>query len=158
MDALTECTSSPALVHEYFGDNLYQERTFAGGDIEAAARNAELTIRGEYGTGRQSGAPMECRGVLAYRDHRLDQVVVYASTQTPHTVRVALSDILGIEERCIRVVAPDVGGGFGPKARLYPEEIVLTALALCGRKLAFEFKLHPIGARAWAGLNSRRRS
>jgi carbon-monoxide dehydrogenase large subunit len=45
-------------------------------------------------------------------------------------VRVALSDILGIEERCIRVVAPDVGGGFGPKARLYPEEIVLTALAL----------------------------
>jgi carbon-monoxide dehydrogenase large subunit len=130
MDALTECTSSPALVHEYFGDNLYQERTFAGGDIEAAARNAELTIRREYSTGRQSGAPMECRGVLAYRDHRLDQVVVYASTQTPHTVRVALSDILGIEERCIRVVAPDVGGGFGPKARLYPEEIVLTALAL----------------------------
>ena len=50
--------------------------------------------------------------------------------RTPHTVRVALSDILGIEERCIRVVAPDVGGGFGPKARLYPEEIVLTALAL----------------------------
>ena len=73
---------------------------------------------------------MECRGVLAYRDHRLDQVVVYASTQTPHLVRVALSDILGIEERCIRVVAPDVGGGFGPKARLYPEEIVLAALAL----------------------------
>ena len=73
---------------------------------------------------------MECRGVLAYRDHRLDQVVVYVSTQTPHIVRVALSDILGIEERRIRVIAPDVGGGFGPKARLYPEEIVLTALAL----------------------------
>jgi carbon-monoxide dehydrogenase large subunit len=130
VDPLAQCTSSPALVHEYFGDNLYQERTFAGGDIEAAARNAELAIRREYSTGRQSGASMECRGVLAYRDHRLDQVVVYASTQTPHTVRVALSEILGIEERCIRVVAPDVGGGFGPKARLYPEEIVLTALAL----------------------------
>ena len=64
---------------------------------------------------RQSGAPMECRGVLAYRDHRLDEVVVYASTQTPHTMRVALGEILGIEERCIRVVAPDVGGGFGPE-------------------------------------------
>jgi aerobic carbon-monoxide dehydrogenase large subunit len=130
MCALTEGASSPALVHEYFGDNLYQERTFAGGDIEAAARIAELTISREYRTGRQSGSPMECRGVLAYRDHRLDQVVVYASTQTPHTVRVALSDILGIEERRVRVVAPDVGGGFGPKVRLYPEEIVLTALAL----------------------------
>ncbi len=66
---------------------------------------------------------MECRGVLAYRDHRLDEVVVYASTQTLHTIRVALGEILGLEERCIRVVAPDVGGGFGPKARLYPEEI-----------------------------------
>lgn len=110
--------------------NLYQERTFAGGDIEAAARSAELTVSREYRTGRQSGASMECRGVLAYRDHRLDQVLVYVSTQTPHIVRVAISDILGIEERRIRVVAPDVGGGFGPKARLYPEEIVLTALAL----------------------------
>ena len=68
--------------------------------------------------------------MLAYRDYRLDEVVVYASTQTPHTVRVAIAEILGIEERCIRVVAPDVGGGFGPKARLYPEEIILAALAL----------------------------
>jgi aerobic carbon-monoxide dehydrogenase large subunit len=119
-----------ALVHEYFGDNLYQERTIEAGDIEAAARAAEVTVSREYRMNRQSGAPMECRGVLAHRDHRLDQVVVYASTQTPHTMRVALGEFLGIEERCIRVVAPDVGGGFGPKARLYPEEIVLAALAL----------------------------
>ena len=79
---------------------------------------------------RQSGSPLEGRAVLACRDHRLDEVVIYASTQTPHTVRVALGEILGIEERRIRVVAPDVGGGFGPKARLYPEEIILAALAL----------------------------
>jgi aerobic carbon-monoxide dehydrogenase large subunit len=68
--------------------------------------------------------------VLAYRDHRLDEVVVYASTQTPHTVRVALGEILDLDLHRIRVVAPDVGGGFGPKARLYPEEIILAALAL----------------------------
>jgi len=79
---------------------------------------------------RQSGAPLEGRAVLAYRVHRLDEVVVYASTQTPHTMRVAIAEILGIDERSIRVVAPDVGGGFGPKARLYPEEIILAALAL----------------------------
>ena len=77
---------------------------------------------------RQSGAPLEGRAVLAYRDHRLDEVVIYASTQTPHMVRVAIADNLGIDERCVRVVAPDVGGGFGPKARLYPEEIILAAL------------------------------
>ncbi len=56
--------------------------------------------------------------------------MVYASTQTPHTVRVALGEFLGLELRRLRVVAPDVGGGFGPKARLYPEEIILAALAL----------------------------
>jgi carbon-monoxide dehydrogenase large subunit len=128
--AQTERAGSPALVHEYFGDNLYQERTFTGGDIDAAARAAEITITREFRTARQSGSSMECRGVLAYRDHRLDEVVVYASTQTPHPLRVALAEILGIEERRIRVVAPDVGGGFGPKARLYPEEIIIAALAL----------------------------
>ena len=68
--------------------------------------------------------------MLAHRDYRLDQIVVYASTQTPHTVRVAIAETLGIDERRLRVIAPDVGGGFGLKARLYPEEVILTALAL----------------------------
>jgi len=119
-----------ALVHDSWGDNLFSERTLDGGDIAAAARAAEITVTREYRMNRQSGASMEGRAVLACRDHRLDEVVVYASTQTPHTVRVALGEILDIEERRIRVVAPDVGGGFGPKARLYPEEIILAALAL----------------------------
>ncbi|MEA2745356.1 MAG: aerobic carbon-monoxide dehydrogenase large subunit [Acetobacteraceae bacterium] len=130
IDASAARAGSPVLVHDSFGDNLFQERTIVGGDIVAAARAAEITITRKYRTNHQSGAPTECRGVLAYRDHRLDEVVVHASTQTPHTMRVALGEFLGIEERCIRVIAPDVGGGFGPKARLYPEEIILTALAL----------------------------
>jgi len=130
VDSLAARAGGQTFVHDYFGDNLFQERTITAGDIDAAARDAELTVTREYRMNRQSGAAMECRGILAYRDHRLDEVVVYASTQTPHTMRVALGEILGLEERCIRVVAPDVGGGFGPKARLYPEEIVLTALAL----------------------------
>ena len=119
-----------ALVHEYWGDNLYLERSIDAGDIEAAARDADITVTREYRMNRQSGSPLEGRAVLACRDHRLDEIVVYASTQTPHTVRVAIGEILGIEARCLRIVAPDVGGGFGPKARLYPEEIILAALAL----------------------------
>jgi carbon-monoxide dehydrogenase large subunit len=130
VDAPLVWRGSRHLVHESWGDNLYLERTIEGGDIEAAARAAEITVTREYRMNRQSGAPLEGRAVLAYRDHRLDEVVVYASTQTPHTVRVALGEILDIELRRIRVVAPDVGGGFGPKARLYPEEIILAALAL----------------------------
>jgi aerobic carbon-monoxide dehydrogenase large subunit len=117
-------------VHDGWGDNLFSERVFAGGDIEAAARDAAITIRREYRMNRQSGAPLEGRAVLAYRDWRLDEVVIYTSTQTPHTVRVGLGEILDLDLRRLRVVAPDVGGGFGPKARLYPEEIILAALAL----------------------------
>lgn len=130
VDAYTARAGSSCLVHEYFGDNLFHETLIEGGDIETAARVATITLSREYRMNRQSGAPMECRGVLVCHDHRLDEVVIYASTQTPHTIRVALAEILGLEARRIRVVAPDVGGGFGPKARLYPEEIVLTALAL----------------------------
>jgi aerobic carbon-monoxide dehydrogenase large subunit len=130
VDAPRDMRGSRHPVHEHWGDNLYSERVFEGGDIEAAARAAEITLTREYRMHRQSGAPLEGRAVLAYRDHRLDEVVVYASTQTPHTVRVALGEFLGLELRRIRVVAPDVGGGFGPKARLYPEEIILAALAL----------------------------
>jgi aerobic carbon-monoxide dehydrogenase large subunit len=130
VDAPAALRSGGALVHDNWGDNLYQERVVEGGDIEAAARTAEIVVKREYRMNRQSGSPMEGRAVLAYLDHRLDEVVVYTSTQTPHTLRVALGDLLGIEQRRIRVVAPDVGGGFGPKARLYPEEIVMAALAL----------------------------
>jgi aerobic carbon-monoxide dehydrogenase large subunit len=119
-----------ALVHEQWGDNLFIERSIEAGDIDAVARTAAITVTREFRMNRQSGSPLEGRAVLAYRDHRLDEVVVYASTQTPHTVRVAIAETLGIEERRLRVVAPDVGGGFGPKARLYPEEIILAALAL----------------------------
>ncbi len=122
------CSRHP--VHDHWGDNLYSERVFEGGDIDAAARAAAATVTREYRMHRQSGAPLEGRAVLAYRDHRLDEIVVYASTQTPHTVRVALGELLDLDLRRLRVVAPDVGGGFGPKARLYPEEIVLAALAL----------------------------
>ncbi len=117
-------------VHDGWGDNLFSERVFEGGDIEAAARAAHITIRREYRMNRQSGAPLEGRAVLAYRDWRLDEIVVFASTQTPHTLRVALGEILDLDMRRLRVVAPDVGGGFGPKARLYPEELILAALAL----------------------------
>jgi carbon-monoxide dehydrogenase large subunit len=130
VDARREMRGSRHPVHEGWGDNLYLEHMLAGGDIEAVARAAEITVTREFRMHRQSGAPLECRGVLAYRDHRLDEIVLYASTQTPHQMRVALGEMLDLEERRIRVVAPDVGGGFGPKARLYPEETIVAALAL----------------------------
>ena len=129
VDAVAALRPGGPLVHEYWGDNVFSDRTLEGGDIEAAASAAEIVVKREYRMNRQSGSPMEGRAVLATRDHRLDEIFIYASTQTPHTVRVAIAEILDLEERRLRVVAPDVGGGFGPKARLYPEEIIMAALA-----------------------------
>src|SRR5437667_1810380 len=72
VDPLRDMRGSPALVHEHWGDNLYLERTIEGGNIEAAARAAEITVTRRYRMNRQSGVPLEGRAVLAYRDHRLD--------------------------------------------------------------------------------------
>jgi carbon-monoxide dehydrogenase large subunit len=130
VDAAAAAKGSPVLVHESWADNLFIERTIQGGDIEVARREAEIVVQREYKLHRQASVPLEGRGVLAYLDRRLDELVVYTSTQVPHTIRLGLSEMLGIEERRIRVIAPDVGGGFGGKARLSQEEVAVAALAL----------------------------
>src|SRR5262245_1104720 len=122
--------SAPALLHEGWSNNLYIQRLFEGGNIDDARQRAEVVVERRYRMNRQAAVPMEGRAVMAYRDQRLDELVVYDSTQVPHIIRLGLSEVLGLEERKIRVVAPDVGGGFGSKARLLPEEVVLAALAL----------------------------
>ena len=68
-------------------------------------------------------SPLEGRGVVATWDRRLEQLLVYSSTQLPHIVRTGLAGCLGLDQARIRVVAPDVGGGFGYKGILLPEEV-----------------------------------
>ena len=79
---------------------------------------------------RQSTVPLECRGVLAYGDHRNDELVVYLSTQGAHVVRIGLARALGLPENKVRIIAPDVGGGFGGKNRIMPEDIAVAAIAM----------------------------
>ena len=79
---------------------------------------------------RQATVSLECRGVLAYWDHRNDELVVYLSTQGGHVMRIGLPQALGLPENKIRVIAPDVGGGFGGKNRIMPEDIAVAAIAL----------------------------
>jgi carbon-monoxide dehydrogenase large subunit len=130
IDAAAALTDAPSLVHENWSNNLFIERVFQDGDIDAMARTAEVVVRRDYRMHRHVAVPLEGRAVLAYRDHRLDELVVYTSTQVPHIIRLGLSEVLGLDERRIRVIAPDVGGGFGSKARLSPEEAAIAALAL----------------------------
>ena len=117
------------LVHEEWGDNIYLESRWDG-DIEAAKAKATITVNREFRTNRQCMAPMEGKGVVAYWDRRLDQLVLYTSTQMPHIVRTGLAECLGLDQAKIRVIAPDVGGGFGYKGILTPEEVCVAWLAM----------------------------
>ena len=87
-----------------------------------------MAVSGRYEVGRHTGVPMETRGVVAeFREGRL---TVWSSTQFPHIARTMLSYCLPLDENDIRVIVPDVGGGFGVKAEFYPEEVTIPWLAM----------------------------
>jgi len=117
------------LVHEHWPENVFLE-TSVEIDFEAASKNAAVVVKRTFRTARQSMAPMEGRGVVAYWDNQAQQIVVYSATQMPHVVRNGLSECLGLDQSMIRVVAPDVGGGFGYKGILLGEEVCLAWLAM----------------------------
>lgn len=98
------------------------------GDVEAALAEADVVVERVLRTPRMSALPIEGRAVLAAPDG--DGVRIWSSSQMPHKVRQAVSGILGLESARVRVITPDVGGGFGVKAHVYPEEVVLAAVAL----------------------------
>ncbi|MGD9840078.1 MAG: xanthine dehydrogenase family protein molybdopterin-binding subunit [Afipia sp.] len=117
-------------VHESWPDNVYVETKIATGDLEAVRAKADVTVRKNLRMGRHAGVSMEGRGVLAHYDRRLDELVVYSSTQFPHVIRTIMAECLGISESKLRLIAPDVGGGFGPKNNFHPEELAIAALSM----------------------------
>jgi carbon-monoxide dehydrogenase large subunit len=118
-----------ALVHDEWGDNVFLH-THVEGDLSAVKANAPIVVRRHIRTARQSMAPLEGRGVVCHWDSRLDQLVMHTSAQMPHINRAGLSECLGLDQGRIRVISPDVGGGFGYKGILLPEEICLAWLAM----------------------------
>ncbi|MBP2303387.1 xanthine dehydrogenase family protein molybdopterin-binding subunit [Azospirillum picis] len=124
-------------VHEEWPDNLFLESGFDSG-VDEVARTAPVKVTREYRTARQCMHPMEGKGVLAYWDYQASQLVVVTSTQVPHMIRTGLAECLGLDQSRIRVAPPDVGGGFGYKCVLQPEEVLIAWLALT-RKTPFRW-------------------
>ncbi len=100
------------------------------GDPDAAFANADVVVTQKMNNQRVSGVSMEGRGVLAQPDQLSGGLTVITSTQNPHTVRQEIAGALGISDLDLRVIAPEVGGGFGVKISVYPEEIIIPRLAL----------------------------
>ncbi len=127
-DMLAASKAGSPLVHEEWGDNIFV--TFSeDGWVEEAAKAAAIKVTRQIKTARHCMLPMEGRGVIAYRDARLRQLTLITSTQFPHSVQTGLSECLGIEHGRLRVISPDVGGGFGYKGLLCREEVALGWLA-----------------------------
>jgi len=127
VDMLEARTAPPALVHEEWGDNVFLEWVTED-DLSAVKARAAVTVRRKIRTARQHMSPMEGRGVVCEWNRRLDQLVMYSAAQMPHINRAGLAECLGLDQGAIRVIAPDVGGGFGYKGILLPEEVALAWL------------------------------
>jgi carbon-monoxide dehydrogenase large subunit len=121
-------TAQAPLLHEHWPDNVFLETNVHVNS--SIFEQAKIRVTREIRTSRQAQAPIEGRGVVAYWDNRLEQLTIYSSAQMPHIVRTGLSECLGLPHEQIRVIAPDVGGGFGYKGILLPEEVALGWLAM----------------------------
>jgi carbon-monoxide dehydrogenase large subunit len=119
-----------ATAHADLPDNIACSLQMAYGDVDAAFASAAHVCEQKFWMHRGVGAPMENRAVVAQYDCFDDRLTVWSATQTPHLGRRILADLLDRDIETIRVVAPDVGGGFGIKAPFYPEEAVIAAAAI----------------------------
>ena len=108
-------------------DNIAWDVNFPGGDIDAAFQEAEVTVKQRIIQQRVFPIAMEARSVIASYVPFANQLTLWTSTQVPHFVRIFLCMGLGMPESQIRVISPDVGGGFGSKLRPYPEEYLAAA-------------------------------
>src|SRR5262249_8384080 len=124
--------TSPAgtLVHDDILGNLAGRVTLARGHVETALREAPRVIHERLTIGRAGGQPMETRGIAAEYNAMANQLTVWASSQVPHQVRQFVSDLLDVPPHQVRVIAPDVGGGFGAKLIVYPEDVLIPLLAM----------------------------
>src|SRR5687768_886424 len=119
------------LVHEDLDSNMAAYVPQKKGDYEAARARADVLIRRRFWYDRGASAAIENRGVVAEWDTRAQKLTVWDTTQAPIPVRNGLAAMLGLSEHQVRLVAPFIGGGFGPKIMMfYPEEVLIPWLAM----------------------------
>lgn len=116
-------------LHEEIDGNILVEREFARGEAEAVLAEAPVRVSGRFRFRRKTPAALENRAYLAEYDRGRRAYTLHASTQVPFIIRDALAELLDVPGSRMRVISPDVGGGFGGKTSLYPEEIVVCVLA-----------------------------
>jgi carbon-monoxide dehydrogenase large subunit len=117
------------IVHDRFQTNLIGAFSVARGDVDAALGGAAHRLHRRFYHHRYAAVPLECRGVVSAYDPRTDSATIWSSTQVVHWVRREAAALLGLPEARVRCIALDVGGGFGGKGHVYPEDLLVTFLA-----------------------------
>ncbi len=118
------------LIHGELGDNVIYETRLAGGDPAHAFASASRTWRRTFRIGRHTGVPIEPRSLVADYEPATRALTLWISSQVPHMMQAIVSDLFGLPEQRVRVVAPDVGGSFGIKIHVYQDDLAACALAL----------------------------
>lgn len=130
VDPLQAADAPSPLVHDALQSNVADTSTRLWGDIEAAFAGAHRVVRARIRNQRLAGVPIEPRGVVAVAHRWEPSVTVWSATQIPHSVRDEVAAFLDLPQSVVRVVAPEVGGGFGAKLSVYPEELLVPWAAM----------------------------
>ncbi|MCB0124262.1 MAG: xanthine dehydrogenase family protein molybdopterin-binding subunit, partial [Caldilineaceae bacterium] len=127
VDIETALAPGTALVHDDLAANLNAHTIQRKGNYEQARQEADVVIKRRFLYDRGTAAAMENRGIVASWDAKAEQLTMYDTTQAPIAIRNGIAAMLGLSEKQVRVIAPFIGGGFGPKIMMfYPEEVVLA--------------------------------
>ena len=138
VDASAALAAGSAVIHPQLGNNLAFTHAIDAGPVERLFAQAHRVIRRTLRFGRHTGVPLEARSIVAEFDPAMRQLTVHHSTQVPHQMRAAFARLLKLPEVDVRVVTPDVGGGFGIKLHVYDDEMATIAAAIkLGRPLKF---------------------
>jgi aerobic carbon-monoxide dehydrogenase large subunit len=122
--------AGPPFVHEELGTNVAFSMPFKAGDPDAAFAAADVTVKQRIVNQRVAPVPIEPRSMVANWDAGMQQLTIYSATQIPHLLRTQLAVVLQLPENKIRVIAPEVGGGFGAKLNVYAEEALICWVAM----------------------------
>jgi carbon-monoxide dehydrogenase large subunit len=129
VDAERSLAQDAPLLHDGTESNNFAHIEYEQGDVEAAFASADCVFTKHFHHGRFHAAPLEGRGLVAAWDAGAQDMTIWMSTQIPHLVRTLLCHAIGLTEKQLRVVAPDVGGGFGLKLHLWPEDYLVSSAA-----------------------------
>src|SRR5262249_41169246 len=125
-----EAAKGGNVIHESFGDNIAYTMTSGEGDINAALAGADHVIKQRVIHQRLAPIAMEPRGVLARYLPGEAELTIWSSTQIPHLMRTQVALMIGMPENKLRVITPEVGGGFGSKLNVYGEEALLSWISI----------------------------